>query len=162
MRYSISAGSATPPYEQLRVQVRDAVAAGSLAAGAKLPTVRALAEELGPRAAAEHLAGQGNLGRKTRGHLPVDGELDAAKHIADEAANRLVDAAHNLVDTLLHKTLDDVVNRRARATTGHSGCEPEGERSSGGSTNTTFGHRCLLIRWAVAAFATLRVLLLES
>jgi DNA-binding transcriptional regulator YhcF (GntR family) len=47
MRYSIGAGSGTPPYEQLRVQVRDAVAAGSLTAGAKLPTVRALAEELG-------------------------------------------------------------------------------------------------------------------
>jgi DNA-binding transcriptional regulator YhcF (GntR family) len=47
MTYSIDMGSATPPYEQIRVQVRDAVAAGTLAAGAKLPTVRALAAELG-------------------------------------------------------------------------------------------------------------------
>ena len=47
MRFSIDASAATPPFEQLRVQVRDAVAAGELAAGAKLPTVRALADELG-------------------------------------------------------------------------------------------------------------------
>ena len=46
MRFVIDASSATPPFEQLRVQVRDAVAASELVAGAKLPTVRALADEL--------------------------------------------------------------------------------------------------------------------
>ncbi|MBG6212492.1 DNA-binding transcriptional regulator YhcF (GntR family) [Cryobacterium sp. CAN_C3] len=39
--------SATPPYEQLRVQVLAAVHSGDLAPGDKLPTVRKLAEELG-------------------------------------------------------------------------------------------------------------------
>ena len=39
--------SATPPYEQLRVQVLAAVRAGSLVPGDKLPTVRKLAEDLG-------------------------------------------------------------------------------------------------------------------
>ena len=47
MIVTIDPRSATPPFEQLRVQVRDAVATGALAAGAKLPTVRALAQELG-------------------------------------------------------------------------------------------------------------------
>jgi len=47
MRYFVDLGSATPPFEQIRLQVRDAVSLGELAAGAKLPTVRALAAELG-------------------------------------------------------------------------------------------------------------------
>jgi len=36
-----------PPYEQLRAQVASRVASGELAAGTRLPTVRALAAELG-------------------------------------------------------------------------------------------------------------------
>lgn len=43
----IDAGSSVPPFEQLRQGVRDAIAAGTLAAGARLPTVRALAGDLG-------------------------------------------------------------------------------------------------------------------
>ncbi|WP_291050137.1 GntR family transcriptional regulator [Herbiconiux sp.] len=39
--------AAMPPFEQIRVRIRDAIASGELAAGAKLPTVRALAAELG-------------------------------------------------------------------------------------------------------------------
>ena len=36
-----------PPYEQLRMQVAKRAAAGTLPAGTRLPTVRALAEQLG-------------------------------------------------------------------------------------------------------------------
>lgn len=43
----VDPGSNVPPFEQLRTGIRDAVASGALAAGARLPTVRALAEELG-------------------------------------------------------------------------------------------------------------------
>ena len=46
-RFTIDPSSTTPPFEQLRVQVIEAVRAGSLAAGSKLPTVRALAGQLG-------------------------------------------------------------------------------------------------------------------
>lgn len=44
---TIDADAATPPFEQIRQQVIDGVRDGSLAAGHKLPTVRALAEQLG-------------------------------------------------------------------------------------------------------------------
>lgn len=39
--------SATPPFEQLRVQIIEAVRSGRLSAGTRLPPVRTLAGELG-------------------------------------------------------------------------------------------------------------------
>jgi DNA-binding transcriptional regulator YhcF (GntR family) len=39
--------STFPPYEQIRVQIIDAVSSGGVAAGSKLPTVRKLAVDLG-------------------------------------------------------------------------------------------------------------------
>ncbi|WP_353808338.1 GntR family transcriptional regulator [Agromyces sp. SYSU T00194] len=44
---TVDPDASTPPFEQIRMQVRDAVRAGDLAAGTKLPTVRALAADLG-------------------------------------------------------------------------------------------------------------------
>lgn len=46
MRITIDAGSSEPPYEQVRRRVIELIAAGELLVGTKLPTVRALAEEL--------------------------------------------------------------------------------------------------------------------
>ncbi len=43
---SIDKASTTPPFEQLRMQLLAAVQNGTLAAGTRLPTVRALATEL--------------------------------------------------------------------------------------------------------------------
>ena len=40
-------GSSVPPYDQVRRQVTELVRSGSLAPGDRLPTVRALAAELG-------------------------------------------------------------------------------------------------------------------
>lgn len=44
---TIDAGAAEPPYEQIRTQVTEQVADGTLAAGFRLPPVRQLAEQLG-------------------------------------------------------------------------------------------------------------------
>ncbi len=44
---SIDAGSPLPPFEQLRRQIVESVRSGDLVPGAKLPTVRGLADELG-------------------------------------------------------------------------------------------------------------------
>lgn len=43
----VDAGAADPPYEQIRAQVAGRVAVGELKPGDRLPTVRALADELG-------------------------------------------------------------------------------------------------------------------
>ncbi|WP_353988663.1 GntR family transcriptional regulator [Ruicaihuangia caeni] len=47
MPFIIDASSATPPFEQLRLQVIEQVRSGELAPGARLSPVRALAEQLG-------------------------------------------------------------------------------------------------------------------
>ena len=47
MRLVVDPQSSVPPYDQVRQQVGDLVARGSLVAGDRLPTVRALAGELG-------------------------------------------------------------------------------------------------------------------
>jgi DNA-binding transcriptional regulator YhcF (GntR family) len=47
MDITIDHASATPPYEQVRVQIAGLAAAGTLAAGTKLPPVRTLATTLG-------------------------------------------------------------------------------------------------------------------
>jgi len=44
---TVDPSSAQPPFEQLRTQIATRVTEGTLPAGAKLPTVRRLAEDLG-------------------------------------------------------------------------------------------------------------------
>jgi DNA-binding transcriptional regulator YhcF (GntR family) len=45
--YPLDADSPVPPFEQLRAQIATRAASGDLPAGTRLPTVRALATELG-------------------------------------------------------------------------------------------------------------------
>ena len=47
MRVRIDHASSVPPYEQLRLQLAGQINDGTLAVGSKLPTVRALAIDLG-------------------------------------------------------------------------------------------------------------------
>ncbi|MBZ5733046.1 GntR family transcriptional regulator [Nocardioides sp. TRM66260-LWL] len=89
----IDATSAEPPFEQLRRQVREQVEAGTLAAGTRLPPVRALAAELGlaPNTVARayrELEADGVL--DTRGR--ADGVLDTRGRAGTFVAGRGVDA----------------------------------------------------------------------
>ena len=43
----IDPDSATPPYEQLRIQIATMITSGTLGRGAQLPTIRQLASDLG-------------------------------------------------------------------------------------------------------------------
>ena len=91
MTFSIDAHATTPPFEQLRLQVLEGVADGSLAPGTKLPTVRALAEQLG---LATNTVARSYRELETAGVIETRGRsgsfvalsTDAAAHAAQEAA----------------------------------------------------------------------------
>lgn len=91
MIFTVDPGAPTPPFEQLRQQVLAGIADGSLPAGTRLPTVRAMACELGiaPGTVARsyrELEAAGAI--ETRGRLGsvVSLSTDAAAHAAQEAA----------------------------------------------------------------------------
>ena len=101
MKYVIDASSATPPFEQLRVRVRDAVTAGELGAGAKLPTVRALAEQLGLAVntvarAYRELETDGIIETRGRGGSFVAPQGDAGQQQAQVAARDFVERTRRL------------------------------------------------------------------
>lgn len=101
MRVVIDAGASTPPFEQVRVQVRDAVAAGELVAGAKLPTVLALADELGLAVntvarAYRELEADGIIETRGRAGSFVAPQGDAGLRQAQVAARAFVEQARRL------------------------------------------------------------------
>ena len=101
MSFAIDPGAATPPFEQLRVQVRDAVAAGELVAGAKLPTVRALAEQLGLAVntvarAYRELDADGLIETRGRAGSFVAPQGDAGQQQAEAAAREFVERTRRL------------------------------------------------------------------
>ena len=90
-RLVIDGSSPTPPYEQLKTLLVDGVRAGTLVAGARLPTVRSLADDLGiaPNTVARayrELEADGFI--ETRGRLGsfVAPQGDATERLAQEAA----------------------------------------------------------------------------
>ncbi len=110
LEVSIDLGSRTPPFEQIRAQIAALVHAGSLTEGDRLPTVRALAADLGVAAgtvarAYSELETDGLVvGRRRFGTTVTRAGTDPAQARLQAAANRLIAAA--LADGLAR---DDVL-----------------------------------------------------
>ncbi len=114
VRISVESGSAVPPFEQVRAQVIALVDAGELAPGARLPTVRALAEQLGVAAntvarAYRELEAAGVVETHGR-HGTVVAARDERERAAVEAATEYVRRAR-----ALGLGRDDAVARVTRA-----------------------------------------------
>lgn len=97
----IDSRSATPPYEQLRVQFIDEVTSGALPAGSRIPTVRKLAEDLGlaPNTVARayrELEADGFIETRGRNGSFVNAQGDAAEKQAQDAARAYADRIQKL------------------------------------------------------------------
>ena len=93
--------SAVPPFEQLRVQLVEQIGDGTLAPGAKLPTVRRLAEDLGlaPNTVARtyrELESVGLIETRGRNGSFVAPHGDPAERSAQEAARAYADRIRQL------------------------------------------------------------------
>lgn len=101
MLVTISTESATPPYEQIRTQVREAVQSGSLTPGAKLPPVRRLAQDLGLAVntvarAYRELEADGVVETRGRNGTVVSPHGDPTEQAAQQAALTYVQAVRRL------------------------------------------------------------------
>ena len=90
-----------PPFEQLKAQVIGGIAAGELIAGTKLPTVRALATELGiaPNTVARayrELEADGLIETRGRNGTLVKGKADDPSALAQLAAQEYAARAREL------------------------------------------------------------------
>jgi DNA-binding transcriptional regulator YhcF (GntR family) len=93
--------SAVPPFEQLRVQLLEQVQSGELAFGAKLPTVRRLAEDLGlaPGTVARtyrELEQNGIIQTRGRNGTFVAWSRDEAERLVQDAARAYADRIRSL------------------------------------------------------------------
>ena len=97
----IDPASPTPPYEQLRSQLAAQIMAGELATGARLPSVRRLAEDLGlaPNTVARtyrELEIGGLVSSQGRRGTTVTGRTLAAKADPDELTRSYLSAMASL------------------------------------------------------------------
>lgn len=99
--HAIDADAAEPPFEQLRVQLIDAVRSGSVVAGDKLPTVRGLATDLGLAAntvakAYRALEADGLIETRGRSGSFVSAQGDATQQRLQRAASEYAALAREL------------------------------------------------------------------
>jgi DNA-binding transcriptional regulator YhcF (GntR family) len=98
---SVDTSSAEPPYEQVRRQIAESVAAGRLVAGTRLPPVRRLADDLGLAAntvarAYRELEQAGLVETRGRGGTVVTAAGDERREAARAAATVYVSQTRRL------------------------------------------------------------------
>lgn len=101
MIITVAADSPTPPYEQVLIQVRDAVNSGQLQPGTRLPPVRRLATDLGLASntvarAYRELEALGIVETRGRNGTVVAPHGDAATRAAQQAALAYVQTIRKL------------------------------------------------------------------
>lgn len=101
MQLTIDHTAATPPYEQVRAQIAEGARSGDLPVGLRLPTVRALAEELGLAAntvarAYRELESDGVVETHGRRGTLIAAVGDSAHRLAAAAAAEYAERAHRL------------------------------------------------------------------
>lgn len=92
---------ATPPYEQIRAQVASLIAVGQLADGARLPTVRALASDLG--------VATGTVARAYK-ELEASGLIESRRRLGTVVTHKSVSASQT-ADSPLEAMLDELINQ---------------------------------------------------
>ena len=90
MTFAIDAEAPEPPFEQLRAQVVAGALDGSLPAGTKLPTVRALAEQLG---LAPNTVARAYRELETAGVIETRGRSGSFVALSPDAAERSLQKA---------------------------------------------------------------------
>lgn len=96
MDVKVDPQSVIPPFEQVRIQVRDLVTSGKLVPGARLPTVRTLAGDLqlAPNTVARayrELETDGVIETRGRNGTFVSSHGDPTERLAQEAASTFAD-----------------------------------------------------------------------
>ena len=98
---TVDARSAVPPFEQLRLQLLEQIQSGELPHGARLPTVRRLADDLGlaPNTVARcyrELEQAGAIETRGRNGSFVAWSADAGEARVERLASELADVARTL------------------------------------------------------------------
>lgn len=98
---TVDPASSVPPYEQARAQLADRIRSGRLVAGARLPTVRRLAEDLGLAAgtvarAYRELEAEGLVETRGRNGTVVSWSADGTERLLQQAAATFAERARSL------------------------------------------------------------------
>lgn len=112
-RLAVDLSSPTPPYEQIRSQITSLIALGELSAESRLPTVRALASDLGVAAgtvarAYKELESQGLIESRRRSGTVVKAQTANTRSVAFDRATHaaVLEAVEQLASSSLAAGLD--------------------------------------------------------